>query len=271
MALDIQGHRGCRGLMPENTIPGFKKAIELGVNTLECDVVVSKDLKVILSHEPFMSHHIATAPNGDEITTANEKSHNIFELTYEEIKSYDVGTKYYERFATQEKIKVHKPSLIDVVAATDILDPKMFFNIEIKRRTEWDLEHHPDYQTFADIVINTIFDLKMDNRSTIQCFDIATLQYIRRIYPSIKLVYLTDNKLEPSQNMIDLGFYPEVYSPDFKLVDTNLIAFCKRYNMKLIPWTVNEISDMQELIDLGVDGIISDYPNLLIDLLTQQK
>jgi len=269
LKLDIQGHRGCRGLLPENTIPAFEKAIKLGVHTLECDVVISKDLKVIVSHEPFMSHLISTGPNEVEITEANETAHNIFELNYEALKSYDVGTKFYKRFEHQEKMRVHKPSLEDVVLATNKLDPNILFNIEIKRKTKWDITHHPDYQTFADIVVNTILDLKIDKRTTVQCFDIETLQYIRSVYPSIKLVLLIDNEKSPDQNLEELGFIPEVYSPNFSLVNAHLIQLCNAKNITVIPWTVNEVKDMKSLIDLGVHGIITDYPDRLINLLKE--
>jgi len=87
---DIQGHRGCRGLMPENTIPGFIKAIELGVTTLEMDVVISKDKKVVVSHEPFLSHEICLTPDGKEISEADEKSYNLFQMTYDEIKTMEL-------------------------------------------------------------------------------------------------------------------------------------------------------------------------------------
>ncbi len=264
--MDIQGHRGCRGLLPENTIPAFLKAIELGVNTLECDVVVSKDEKVILSHEPFFSHHIATGPNGEVITKENEINHNVYALTYDEIKSYDVGLKHYPRFDKQEKIAIHKPSLEDVVRAVDEVDDKMLFNIEIKRRPEWDKTHHPVYTQFADIVINRIKDLGILDRTTVQCFDIPTLQYIRKTYADVPLVYLIDNLFSPSENIERLGFIPEIYSPNFLLVNPTTIDYCKANKMRLIPWTVNELVIMERLIELKVDGIITDYPDILIDL-----
>ncbi len=264
MNLDIQGHRGCRGLLPENTIPAFEHAIELGVNTLEFDVVISKDHQVIVSHEPFMSHEIATSPDGQEITKENQLEHNIYALDYEGIKTYDVGTKYVERFPDQKKIKVHKPSLKDVVHRAEFLAPEILYNIEIKRKKEWDLTHHPSYQTFADLVIKELEELGVMDRTTVQCFDVETLQYIHAEYPHVRLVYLIMNEDAPESNIEKLGFTPFVYSPYYLLVNKQLVDYCKVLDMQLIPWTVNEEVDMKKLIDIGVTGIITDYPDRLI-------
>ena len=107
--LDVQGHRGARGLLPENTVPAFIKAVELGVTTLELDLAVTKDKELLVSHEPYMGAHLATDSSGREILEADELKHNIYRMTYEQIKTYDVGSKLNERFPEQRKIKIHKP------------------------------------------------------------------------------------------------------------------------------------------------------------------
>ncbi|MDA8692866.1 glycerophosphodiester phosphodiesterase family protein [Saprospiraceae bacterium] len=267
--LDIQGHRGCRGLYPENTIPAFVHAMDLGVNTLEFDVVISKDNQVIISHDPYMSHHIATGPNALEITEKTEKDHNIYKLTYAEIQTYDVGLKDFPRFPEQKKIPVHKPALKDLIAVTEAKNNKILYNIEIKRRPENDEIFHPHYKTFADLVVNEITDLGIMDRTTVQCFDVATLIYINERYPNVRLVYLIENEDSPTDNLAKIGFTPYVYSPDYKLVDKELVKLCQEKNMQLIPWTVNEVEDMKAMIDLGVKGIISDYPDRLIGLVAR--
>jgi glycerophosphoryl diester phosphodiesterase len=274
--LDIQGHRGCRGLYPENSIPAFLHAIDLGVTTLECDAVISKDHKVILSHEPFMSHEICVTPAGDSIIPATEHSHNIYALNYEQIKDYDCGSAFVTRFPNQKKLPTHKPSLEDVVkhvnqALSENGLDFIYYNLEIKRKKEWDFTHHPDYQTFADIVIEQVNKLGIMPYTTIQCFDIETLQYIHKKYPRVKLVYLIENDYTPEANMDVLGFIPEVYSPYYKLVDTHLVDFCASKKMKLIPWTVNDAEDIKHMINLEVDGIISDYPDRLINIYRELK
>jgi len=264
--IDIQGHRGCRGLYPENSIPAFLNAIDLGVDTLEFDAVISKDLEVIISHEPYMSSSICLMPNGDDISKGNDLAQNIYTLNYEEIKSYDCGSKYYDKYPSQKKIPIHKPSLSDVVIAAEQANPKILYNIEIKRKVEWDNIYHPEYKQFADLVVNKINELGIQDRTTVQCFDIPTLQYIHKKYPDNALVFLIDNVIAPKANIDKLGFLPEVYSPNFKLVDELLVKFCKKFEMKLIPWTVNEENDIRKMIALGVHGIISDYPDRVLKI-----
>ncbi|MFO0414793.1 MAG: glycerophosphodiester phosphodiesterase family protein, partial [Bacteroidota bacterium] len=112
---DLQGHRGCRGLMPENTIPAMLHAMDLGVTTLELDVVISADGKVVVSHEPWMSSEIATKEDGKQVIHAEEKNLNLFRMNYTEIQKFDVGLKPHPRFPDQKKMKVVKPLLTDVI------------------------------------------------------------------------------------------------------------------------------------------------------------
>ena len=134
--IDFQGHRGCRGLMPENTIPAFLKALELQVTTLEMDAVITKDGKVIISHEPFFNHEITTKPTGDSVTESEEKSLNIFTMNYDSVVKYDVGLKPHPRFPLQQKIPAIKPLLIDVIDTAENYCNKykrnpVYYNIEI--------------------------------------------------------------------------------------------------------------------------------------------
>jgi glycerophosphoryl diester phosphodiesterase len=265
---DVQGHRGCRGLFPENSIPAFLKAAEIGVHTLECDVVISKDNKVIVSHEPFMSHSICKLPDGTDIIEKDEMKNNIFNLTYEQIKTYDCGSKYFDRFPEQFKMQVHKPSLEDVVMAVQYNHVEsLCYNIEIKYKEEWDGIYHPDRKHFADLLIDQINKSGIQDNTTVQCFDLGVLQYLHDNYPRVRLVYLIENTDSIISNIEKLGFLPHVYSPDYKLIDLGVVQFCQKNKIKLIPWTVNDPADMKKMIDIGVDGIISDYPNILIECL----
>lgn len=272
--LDIQGHRGCRGLFPENSIVGFEKAIELNVTTLEMDAVVSKDGRIIISHEPYMSHEICFTSDGRPISEKDQKKHNIYQLNYEQIRKYDSGSKYIDRFPDQEKLRTHKPSLKDVVIAVNSklasLDRKSInYNIEIKRRTEWDNSFHPPYQEFADLLIKEVIELGILAVTTVQCFDTETLRYINRKYPYVRLVFLVDNKHSTAYNFSQLGFIPTIYSPNYLLVNEELVHYCKKSGILLIPWTVNEDKDILNMITLGVDGIISDYPDRVIKLYSE--
>lgn len=269
---DVQGHRGCRGLMPENTIPAMIKALDLGVTTLEMDVVITKDNKVILSHEPFFNHDITTRPDGSFVSQEAEKSLNIFEMNYEEVRRYDVGLKVYPRFAQQEKIAVTKPLLSDVFnAVMEYMKTRRRrmpeFNIETKTTPATDNIFHPAPGVFVNLLMEQILQNGVQDRVTIQSFDIRTLQYLHKKYPEIKTALLVSlgNKFSFRKQLNDLGFLPSVYSPDYRLVTDKLIANCHEQNIRIIPWSVNNKKEMDRLRTLGVDGFITDYPNLLKD------
>lgn len=269
--IDIQGHRGCRGLRPENTIMAFKRAIDIGVNTLELDVVVNKNNDVIISHEPFFNHEIATGPNGEEINESNEKDYNMYSMSLEDIQMFDVGLKNHPRFPNQKKIKAIKPSLGEMVKEIEAYVKSQNYslpeyNIEIKRVPDQDGIYHPVMEDFADVVCKKIMDLGIQKRTTIQCFDPETLQYVYKTYPEFRLVLLIQNMEPYERNISNLGFKPWAYSPYFKLVSSDLLSYCKRENIKLIVWTVNDEKDILEMIDFGVDGIISDYPDRVVEL-----
>lgn len=273
---DLQGHRGCRGLLPENTIPAFIKAIDLGVTTLEMDVVFTKDLKVIVSHEPFFNHEITTKPNGAFVTQAEEKSQNIYAMNYDEVIKYDVGMKPHPRFATQEKIKVSKPLLSAVIDSAESYTkknnlPAIHYNIETKSKSSTDDIFHPKPDVFVRLLLQVLQEKNVLDRVTIQSFDIRTLQYLHQQYPTIQTAYLFEPpSFESFETRLNkLGFTPTIYSPAYELVNEKMIAECHSKNIKVIPWTVNEIAKMQQLIALGVDGLITDYPNLLHKKISQ--
>ena len=264
--LDIQGHRGARGLLPENTIPAFMKAIELGVTTLELDVVITKDGQVVLSHEPYMSSGICSTPSGEPVSRKKAKDFNIYEMTYEEVKAFDCGSRGNANFPEQQKMKVSKPLLTDLIETVEkhLADnnlPKVGYNIELKSSKKYDNLFHPNVKTFSDIVQGTIAEKLSTDRYTIQCFDFRILQYFHKTYPEVTLVALIEGVKGVKANIEDLGFTPEVYSPYFKLIGEKDIQLCHDMGMKVVPWTINKVEDMQRMIDKGVDGIITDYPD----------
>ena len=273
---DVQGHRGCRGLLPENTIPAFKKAIDLGVTTLEMDVVFSKDLKAVVSHEPFFNHEITTKPNGTFVTETEEKSLNIYTINYNEVAKYDVGMKPHPRFTKQEKIKVSKPLLSAVIDSAEAYTkennlPAIYYNIETKTKAKTDEIFHPKPELFVKLLIQVLQEKNILDRVTIQSFDIRTLQYLHQEYPTIQTAYLFEPpSLESLESRLNkLGFIPTIYSPAYELVNKKMITECHAKNIKVIPWTVNELGKMKSLIALGVDGLITDNPNLLHKKISQ--
>lgn len=264
---DIEGHRGCRGLLPENSIPAFLKALELGVTTLEMDLVISKDKQVVVSHDPYFSHEFSLTPAKKEIKAEEERNFRIYAMDYTEVKKFETGSKIHSRFPTQKKAKAYKPLLTEVIQAAEKYTKEnnqkpIWYNIEIKSSPEGDTKFHPGPEEFSELVYKVIQENNILDRTIVQCFDLRPLQYLKKKYPTLKLSLLIENKLSPEFNIRILGFTPDIYSPEYILVDESLIHFAKSSNMKVLPWTVNDTENINRLIQLGVNGVITDYPDI---------
>lgn len=271
-AFDVQGHRGCRGLMPENTIAAMLKALDLGVTTLEMDVVITKDNKVLVSHEPWFESEITTKPDGSFIKPGEAMQYNIFQMNYDEIVKYDVGLKPHPRFPKQGKIKAIKPLLADLfdsVAENMKVRrrPFPYFNIETKCLPAGDGRFHPKPAEFVELLMAVIKEKQLEERVIIQSFDFRTLKYLHEKYPSIKTAMLIeDSDVNDFEGQIkSLGYTPQIYSPNHNLVDEELVKQCHDKGMKIIPWTVNDAKRFKKLKKLGIDGIITDYPDQIKD------
>lgn len=266
---DTQAHRGGRGLMPENTVDAMMHGLAFGVQTLELDVVITKDKKVILSHEPFFNTEITTKPDGSLVKPEEEKDLNIYKMDYADVVKYDVGLKPHPRFPKQEKKAEVKPLLSEVFDAVknymkEAKRPYPFFNIETKSQPASDNIYHPAPAEFVDLLMEVIKTYNLEKQVIIQSFDFRTLQYLHKKHPHIKtamLVEADDNRSFRKQ-LDDLGFTPTIHSPAYELVTDNLITECHAQNIKIIPWTVNDKATFDKLKNMGVDGIITDYPDL---------
>ena len=264
---DLQGHRGARGLLPENTIPSFLKAIDYGVDTIEFDLVVTADNKILISHEPWFDHQISTKPNGDPVTKEEQMEFNIYEMTYEETRQFDVGKRGHELFPEQQPMEVTKPLMRDAILAIEEyveehgLDP-IYYNIETKSRPEWYGEYGPQPEEFSQLLYDELADLDILDRVIIQSFDPATLIAMREIDPNVvqaMLVYEEDQTIDRYVEI--LGYQPEIWSPHYELVTPELVADVHSRGMTIIPWTINETEEMIRQIEMNVDGIITDYPD----------
>jgi glycerophosphoryl diester phosphodiesterase len=273
---DVQGHRGARGLKPENTIPGFLTALDYGVTTLELDVVITKDKQVVVSHEPWMNFAICTTPEGQPITEKQEKNFNIYQLTYDQVKQFDCGAIGNARFPEQEKIRTSKPLLSEVIVAAEnhiksYTRYEVDYNIEIKSEKELDGKFQPSPEEFSDLVFSLIDQYLPLDRVVIQSFDFRVLKYFHEKYPQVRLAALIENEKGAEENLKELGFVPSIYSPYFKLLKKEIVKELRgkvvdstdkqQVKMRVIPWTVNEEKDMLAIKGMGVDGFITDYPN----------
>lgn len=264
---DLQGQRGARGIMPENTIPGMIKALDLGVNTLVMNTVISKDKQVVLSQEPYFNAEISLKPDGKAISLKDQKKYNIYKMNYDEVKKFDVGSKVHNRYPGQQKFKVYKPLLEETIDSVEAYVkenrlPKPNYSIETKLIPKGDGEFQPEPAEFVDLIMEIVKRKKLEKRVTITSFDIRTLQYLHENYPKIKTGLLIDEKEDFENNIEQLGFKPTIYSPYSVLVGKSLVDRCHDMGIKIIPWTINSTKEMKYLIGLGVDGLVTDYPNL---------
>ena len=289
-SFDLQGHRGARGLRPENTLAGFEFALELGVTTLELDCAVTADGVVVVSHEPVLNPDLTRDEQGRFLDAAGP---SIMTLKLGELRRYDVGrlrpgTEYAARFPDQQAVDGERiPRLADVFALVRSRgDTEVRFNVETKLSPDRpDLTVGPE--AFARAVVDAVRDAGMESRTTIQSFDWRTLLIVRRIAPDIATVALTDQ--QPGENTIEVGrpgpspwlggldvddlagSVPKVvhasgarvWSPHYRDIDARLVAEAHALGLAVVPWTVNEPAEMQRVLALGVDGMISDRPDLL--------
>lgn len=264
---DVQGHRGCRGIMPENTIPAFIAALDSGVTTIELDLAVTVDKQIIVSHEPWMSAAFCLDPSGKEIKSRDEQTYNIYQMTYDQIKQWDCGSKKNEKFPAQKKFKVNKPLLSEVIVEVEnhiksFSRYEVDYNIEIKSMPEGDNKFHPSPEEFSEIVYKLIDEYLPWERVVIQSFDFRVLKYWHEKYPQVRLAALVESLKTIDQNVKSLGFRPSIYSPAYQLLSKSEVKYIHQLGMRCIPWTVNDKKEMQELKAWGVDGFITDYPNL---------
>lgn len=265
---DWQGHRGCRGLMPENSIPAFLKALDIPeVTTLELDLAVSKDNQLIVSHEPWFNPAICHLPNGDSISKSEAEKYLIRNYTAAEIRGFDCGSWGNSRFPEQQKMRTWKPTLKELVDTLRAQRPdrvqNVHWNMEIKTDPEWDSLRTPLVMDFAKLLVDELRVLGIEKNTMVQSFDTRALIAMHQIAPDIPLVFLVENVWGFETNMDKLGFNPTTYSPYYQLVTPKLVRKCKERGVKLVPWTVNDVETMRSLIHLGVDGMITDYPNLI--------
>lgn len=258
----IQGHRGCRGLYPENSLPAFQHALEMGVTVLEMDVCLSADGQVYVSHEPYLNPMYASFPDGSPVKDA---SINLYQKPYSEIKSFDVGSRGNKLFPEQTHVATYKPLLSEVLALGEAFARKtgrtIYYNIEIKSEPiEYGKSQPATVKEFADRVWSVISNHISPSSLILQSFDFAVLHYWKTAINKGRISALVE-KETPEQMLASLGFVPEIFSPSHKFLTKEQIDFCHARGMQVIPWTINSTAEMQKFSEWQVDGIITDYPN----------
>lgn len=260
-------HRGARGAMPENSIPAMKKAIDQGANTLELDVHISKDNKVVVYHDASLNPDYTTTANGDEIPKEKRKDYTLYKMNYEEIRKFDIGSKHYATFPQQQRVATYAPLLSELIDSVEAYTkerkaPLVYYLVEIKSNEKTDGIEQPVPEEYMEILMDVLNQKKLGKRLLIQSFDMRPLKVLHAKHPGLSLGFLTSDKTKNfTENLGLLGFTPFFYNPNYLLVTDQLINECHGKKIKITPWTVNEEADIKRLKKMGVDGIISDYPD----------
>lgn len=265
--VEVHAHRGFRGLFPENTLTSFKEAIKAGADYIELDVMISKDSQVVVTHEPWFNPNTCTSPEGNAITKRTKN--NLHKLTYAEIKKYDCGKRGNKKFPQQAKMEEYKPLLSEVIETMEAFTkennlPPVKYNIEIKNNKFGDGKYNFDTKITSALIYNVIKKYSINDRIIIQSFDVRSLKEIHKLNPELKIGLLVANFTSVKLNIQKLGFTPHSYNPASKICKQKTIEQSHQLGCKVIVWTVNSEKEMKKFVDLGVDGIITDYPNLVL-------
>lgn len=261
------GHRGTRGLMPENTIPAMIKGIEEGANTIEFDVHITKDGKVVVYHDASFNPAYTTMPDGTEIRKEDRELYTFYKMDYNKIKEFRIGEKAYPEFPEQQRMRSYAPLLSDMIDSVEAYTKAhhiapVYYLLEIKSSEKTDGTEQPAPEEYVNKLM-AVKQLKpLGNRLIVQSFDARPLQVIHKKDPKIILGFLTyDKEIQPEKQLAALGFTPAFYNPFYKFLTPELLKICHDRKIQVVPWTVQEIEEMKTLKAQGVDGIITDYPN----------
>jgi glycerophosphoryl diester phosphodiesterase len=293
-AFDLQGHRGARGLAPENTLPAYKRALEIGVDTLECDMAITKDGVVVIHHDLWLNPDTTRGPDGKWLEARGPAIHD---LTFAELQQYDVGrlkpgTDYAKQFPDQEAVdgtRIPRLSdLFDLVRASG--NATVGFDCETKISPLEPAATLPADE-FTRRVIAEIRKGGMQARLMIQSFDWRTLQIVQKEAPEIRTMYLSSSntlasprgRLSPWLDAFSPDLYGgsvpraisaaggKIWAPNQTYLTPAMLTEAHALGIVVIPWTVNEPAMMTKLIDMGVDGIISDRPDVVQIELKKRK
>jgi len=266
------GHRGTRGLMPENTIPSMTKAIQLGADMVEMDIHITRDGKIVVYHDESFDPAYTLMPDGSEINKAERKKYTFYQMNYADIRPFIIGKKVNAAYPKQQQLPTYTPLLGELIDSVDHFTKvnhlkSVYYLVEIKSNEKTDGFDQPAPDEYIDKVMKVLNPKKLGDRLIIQSFDMRPLQVLHKKHPNIALGFLTDDKnATMADNLSKLGFNPAFYNPYKGLVTPEMIDKCHKAGMLIMPWTVNDTAEMKKIKALGVDGIITDYVNDLAGL-----
>ncbi len=274
MTFEIQAHRGARSFFPENTLQAFCKAAELGVRVLELDLVVSRDSRIVVSHDPWLSPPSSCDPLDRQSGDPTPACLTIYEMDYAEVAAFDCGMAD-SSFPDQKRVKACKPLLSEVFAAVEAtmasasMTGRMTYNLEIKSWPERDGAFHPAPERYAQLVVQEVRASGLVDFVRIQSFDDRVVREVWKIERGLSCGILVDegDSLDKIETRLDnLGFLPRYVNPHYSLVDRRLAGILHERGAGMIPWTVNRPEEMLSMKRLGADGIITDFPEKALAL-----
>src|SRR5690606_29031822 len=245
---DAESHRGGRGVMPENTIPAMLYSLSLdGITTLEMDIKVTADGKLVLSHDDYLNPWITTKPNGEILTEEEKKEYVFMQMDYAEIKKFDVGLKEHHLFPNQHKMEAYIPLLEDVIDSVQRFieiegRDQVFYNIETKSSEEGDHKYNPVPEEFVKLLMEVIEKKGITPYVIVQSADVRTLRVLKEKYPHVRSSYLVGARRKDftvEEDLEVLGFQPDIYSPNFKYITLDDVQKCQNMGMKVVVWTPN--------------------------------
>lgn len=268
--MKIIGHRGCRGLYPENTLTSFIEAIKMGVHGIELDVVASEDGNIVVSHEPFMSQTTCLKPDGLALTNEEDKVYNLYKMTYDLIKTFDCGLKQHPKFPNQKSIAAYKPLLSETIEVCDAfatnVKSSVNYVIEIKSDAAYYGQFYPNPKDYVAYIFEVLDGFNIYDRVILKSFDVAILYEIKKQRQQQRMSLLINREESIEDKLKELTFTPDILGPYFKLLDKTIVDNYKAKGFEIYPWTINKMTNMERIISYGVDGIITDYPNKALEL-----
>jgi glycerophosphoryl diester phosphodiesterase len=256
----IFGHRGCRGILPENTIVGFQKALDLGADGIEWDVVVNKDQQLVISHEPYMDATYCLDSTGADFSKSQQADYNIYKMNQQQVESFDCGSKVHPKFLEQKLEPSVKPLLQDAFRALDLSETTVLFEVKSEEKDYGVFQPQP--AEYAKLIYNEVKNFKHKENLIYMCFDPNLLNELHKLMPDAKYIYLTYKPFKGIENHInDIDFKPYALGMYFRTIRKKGVKKARENGVEIFAWTVNKQSDYDRMVRYDVGGIITDFPD----------
>ncbi len=260
--LDVQGHRGCRGLRPENTLPAFEKALELGVTTLEMDIQTTSDRVLVVFHDQHLDAKRCVSDTGHGVPREP-----FNDLRFEQLAQIDCGSQPSSKFPEQKPVPgAGVPRLEQVFDLARDADYPVQLSIEIKMQKR---KHGIPIDEVARLLVDLVRRYGFETRTIVQSSDPEALNAVKELAPELRRSVLVRRRGSYDRLLRETG--SSILSPRYDRLKRKDVTRLQARGVQIIPWTVNEPDDIRRMIAWGVDGIISDYPDRVLAALNEAR